>query len=98
MTRLRWSRPALADYRDIISWIRKANPRAAERIRDVIKDRLGLLTTMPRMGRVGRVAGTRELVIAGTPYIVIYELGDGDEHILVLRVLHGARRWPPKTP
>jgi toxin ParE1/3/4 len=47
------------------------------------------------MGRVGRVAGTRELVLSRTPYIVIYELRGPDEEIYILRLLHGAQRWPP---
>ncbi|HVC55028.1 MAG TPA: type II toxin-antitoxin system RelE/ParE family toxin [Stellaceae bacterium] len=95
MTIIRWTRPALVDYSEIISRIRNANPGAAIRIGQSIKDRLALLATMPRMGRRGRVAGTRELVLSRTPYIVIYELRGPDEQIYILRVLHGARRWPP---
>ena len=45
-------------------------------------------------GRLGRVPGTRELVATGTPYLVAYRNRDGD--IQVLRVLHGAREWPPR--
>ena len=95
MSPIRWSRPALFDYSEIIGRIRDANPPAAARIRQLIKDRLSLLATMPRMGRTGRVAGTRELVLSGTPYLVIYELREPDNQIYVLRLLHGARRWPP---
>ena len=39
-------------------------------------------------------ANTRELVVAGTPYIVIYRVGR--ERIDILRVVHGAQRWPPR--
>ena len=45
-----------------------------------------------QMGRPGRVPGTRELVIAQTPYVVPY-LVQGAA-IQILRVYHGARRWP----
>jgi toxin ParE1/3/4 len=96
VTEVRWSRPALIDYTDIISRIREDDPRAADRIRTLIKDRLALLASMPRMGRTGRIAGTRELVLSGTPYVVIYDLRNMDEQIYILRVLHGARRWPPR--
>jgi toxin ParE1/3/4 len=96
VTVVRWSRPALVDYSNIMSRIREANPRAADRIAKLIKDRLALLTSMPRMGRVGRVADTRELVLSGTPYVVIYDLRDADEQIYILRLLHAARRWPPR--
>jgi toxin ParE1/3/4 len=44
------------------------------------------------MGRQGRCAGTRELVIARTPYIVAYRIER--LAVVVLRVLHGAQRWP----
>lgn len=44
------------------------------------------------MGRPGRVPGTRELVIANTPFLVPYRV-KGDT-VIVLRVFHGARRWP----
>jgi toxin ParE1/3/4 len=95
MTNVRWSRPALFDYSEIIDRIQNNNSRAAVRIRQLIKDRLSLLATMPRMGRVGRIAGTRELVVSRTPYIVIYELRGADEQIYILRVLHTSRKWPP---
>jgi toxin ParE1/3/4 len=38
------------------------------------------------------VEGTRELVVSGTPYIVVYRVMG--KVITVLRVLHGARQWP----
>ncbi|MCL1574867.1 type II toxin-antitoxin system RelE/ParE family toxin [Xanthomonas nasturtii] len=53
---------------------------------------LGILAVHPKSGRTGRVAGTRELVIAGTPYIAVYEIAGPNQN--VRRVLHGSRRWP----
>ena len=46
------------------------------------------------MGREGRVPGTRELIIPGTPLIVPYRLHDQDGRVEILTVLHAARRWP----
>jgi toxin ParE1/3/4 len=37
------------------------------------------------------VAGTRELVVSRTPFIVVYAVGDAVE---LLRILHGAQQWP----
>ena len=96
MTGIRWTRPAQVDYSEIITRIKAANPTAALRIARAINERLALLATMPRMGRAGRVAGTRELVLSGTRYVVIYELRGPEQQIFVLRLLHGARRWPPR--
>jgi toxin ParE1/3/4 len=46
------------------------------------------------MGRPGRVTGTRELVVDGTPYILPYRVRN--RVVQILRVLHGARRWPQR--
>jgi addiction module RelE/StbE family toxin len=48
--------------------------------------------TFPIIGRLGRVSGTRELVIPETKYIVAYRIVD--EVIHILAILHGAQRWP----
>ena len=50
------------------------------------------LRKMPRMGRPGRVIGTRELVVTGTPFLIAYEVNDVE--VRVLRVLHGRMQWP----
>ena len=50
------------------------------------------LTRFSERGRAGRVAGTRELIVTGTPFIVAYNL-DHDE-VQVLAIFHGARIWP----
>lgn len=50
------------------------------------------LAARPNLGRPGRVAGTRELVIPGTPYVIPYRLrGDGLE---IIAVFHGRQKWP----
>jgi len=50
------------------------------------------LAEHPELGRLGRVRGTRELVVTGTRYLLIYRV-KGDE-IQILRVLHGRQQWP----
>ncbi|WP_428378126.1 type II toxin-antitoxin system RelE/ParE family toxin [Lichenicoccus sp.] len=46
----------------------------------------------PQIGRAGRIVGTRELVVSGTPYILVYFVAD--EAVQVLRVLHSSQQWP----
>jgi toxin ParE1/3/4 len=53
-----------------------------------------MLAIHPEIGRPGRIRGTRELVATGTPYIVAYRFVA--DRLTVLRLLHGARRWPRK--
>jgi len=43
---------------------------------------------------VGRVEDTRELVIPGLPFIVVYRVKK--ESVEVARVIHGAQEWPPR--
>ena len=50
------------------------------------------ISLFPRKGHAGRVSGTRELVVTGTPYIVAYRLEA--TAIQILSILHDARRWP----
>lgn len=50
-----------------------------------------ILVEHPLAGRIGRVNGTRELVIEGIPFIVIYRV---TSELQILRVLHDAQQWP----
>jgi toxin ParE1/3/4 len=50
------------------------------------------LAEHPAMGRSGRVPGTRELIITGTPYLIPYRVKG--KVVEILRVFHGSRRWP----
>ena len=91
--RLFWSRRAIDDLRAIQAFIEKNDPTAARTITLHIIDAVEtMIPTNPNVGRPGRVPGTRELVIARTSYIVPYRLHRGV--IDVLRIYHGARRWP----
>jgi len=58
-----------------------------------LQSRMEGLRDFPHMGRIGRVDGTYEWVLTGTPFIAIYTLEL--PRILVWRVLHGAMQWPP---
>lgn len=88
-----WSAAALSDLVALRAYIAQHNPAAAERVVfDIIDNVEELLPAHPHIGRPGRVPGTRELVIPQTEYIVPYQVRNG--RIQVLRVYHGARRWP----
>jgi toxin ParE1/3/4 len=50
------------------------------------------LAAFPMSGRQGRVAGTRELVIALTPFIAVYAIDKA--RIAILAIYHEAQRWP----
>jgi toxin ParE1/3/4 len=92
--RLRWTRAASHDLDSIEEYIAGDNPRAAIDTVLQIVQHVAMLAQHPGMGRPGRVEGTRELVIAGLPYVIPY-LHEGDT-VTVLRVLHGAMKWPKR--
>jgi toxin ParE1/3/4 len=46
----------------------------------------------PNRGRSGQVSGTREIVLAPLPFVVVYQV---DDEVQVLRILHAAQQWPP---
>jgi toxin ParE1/3/4 len=90
--RLLWLASAQRDLKHALDYVGERNPNAARRLGEGIVGSVGRLVEFPRMGRLGRVEGTYELVIARTPYIVAYQLSGDD--IEVLAVIHGARQWP----
>lgn len=90
--KLVWSQRALEDRRAIFDYIEAEDPRAAILVDDRIRDATWRLIEFPGSGRPGRVEGTRELVIARTPYIAPYQIED--DGVRILRVIHGARIWP----
>lgn len=81
---------------DIHEYLSRQNAAAAARMVQRIRASVERLASSPSLGRAGRVAGTRELVIVGTPYIVPYRVR-GDV-IQIITVLHGAQRWPDRLP
>lgn len=90
--RVRWLRTALANLNDEAEYIARDNPEAASRMVETVTAAVNRLAEYPAMGRAGRVPGTRELVVADTPYILPYRVREGA--VEILRVFHAARKWP----
>jgi toxin ParE1/3/4 len=91
---VRWLTVAKANLMAVAESIAQDNPAAAYSVHDAILRQVGHLADHPRTGRLGRVEGTRELVISGTPYIVAYRVAGQD--VTILRLLHGAQQWPKR--
>ena len=90
---VRWTRPALTGLAEIVAYLADKNPDAAARLIERLRRRAASLSHNPEQGRPGRVAGTRELSVTGTPYVVVYRVMPGS--IDILRVHHTRRTWPP---
>ena len=90
--RVRWTTPAREQFAGAFEYIAEENRRAAARTAEQIWESTQILARHPMAGREGRVAGTRELVISGTPFIVAYKIEK--KEVRILAVLHAAREWP----
>lgn len=87
-----WTRLALSGLGSAYDYIAEEDPSAAVRMIEKIETALKAVARHPQIGRPGRVEGTRELVIPGTPFIVPYRVKA--KRIEILALIHGARRWP----
>ena len=92
MHSLNWTPSALEDLDAAAVYIAQDNPRAAVSMAGHVLESVEYLAAYPNLGRVGRVRGTRELVVSGTPFVVVYRVRL--DIVQVLRVLHHARKWP----
>jgi toxin ParE1/3/4 len=90
--RLRWTTPAADDLYNIVRHIQQDNPVAAADVALTLYDGCDSLRKFPYLGRKGRIAGQRELVFSGLPYIVVYRIKD--QVVELLRIYHGAQDRP----
>jgi addiction module RelE/StbE family toxin len=92
LSRIRWTSAATTDLESIADYLFEKSPlNAAQLVRKIYEAPLNL-KNYPNLGRPGKKSGTRELVLAPLPYIVIYKILD--DTMFIVRVLHGAQEWP----
>jgi toxin ParE1/3/4 len=89
-----WSPRAIGHLAHLRAFITHDDPSAAGRVAITVLKAVERLAEYPNLGRPGRVAGTRELVIPGTAYVIPYRLR-GDR-VDIVAVLHGRQKWPKR--
>lgn len=92
MMRIVWLHKASAALDKEYDYIFSQNPQAAKRVFERIIESTERLSTFPESGRPGQITGTRELIVPGLPYIVVYRI-TGDK-VQILRVFHTSQDWP----
>ena len=90
---IEWLPSAARTLESQLSYIADRNPRAAVDLGAAIEAAVSRLADCPESARPGRVPGTRELVVLATPFVVVYRIEVTG--VVILRVLHGAQKWPP---
>ena len=86
-----WSQAAERDVLGHFDYLAARNPDAALKMEAAIREAVQRLADFPYLGRPGRREGTRELVIAHQPYLVVYSVTAVE--IFIIRVWHGAQNW-----
>jgi addiction module RelE/StbE family toxin len=87
--RIRWTLRALRRLDEIDAYIQKDNPEAAARVVARIVSAVDMLADLPAAGRVGRIKGTREVVLADISYVIPYRVG---QDIEIFTVMHAHQR------
>jgi addiction module RelE/StbE family toxin len=90
-----WTRQALRSLESIGDYIARDNPQAAYAVTEAIRRTALLLGDFPQLGRTGRRGGTRERLVTGLPYVLIYRLRGAA--VEILDVFHTSRRFPPEV-
>jgi len=90
--RVIWTPQAQQDRADVWDYIAADNPIAAARMDELFSDAAQRLADQPKLGRAGKIQGTREL-IPHESYRLVYEISG--ETVWMLALVHTSRQWPP---
>jgi len=88
---VRWTTPAAQDLEQITLYIQRDSESAAQAVAKALFDAANSLDLLPSRGRVGRIQGSREIVVPGLPYIIAYRVDA--TAVQILHIYHGARNW-----
>lgn len=86
----------MADREAIMDHVAQDNPVAAAELDDEFEAKAETARQRPTLYRVGRLRGTREIVVRPN-YIMVYRIEDEGSTVAVLRVLHASQQWPTAT-
>ena len=93
--KLRWTPRAVSDLEEIADYLLAVRPEAWNTLLARVELTLDYLLQFPNMGKTGLAAGTREFVLSGTPYIIVFRLKD--DVVQILSVRDGRMRLSPTT-
>jgi toxin ParE1/3/4 len=91
--KLRWTPRAVADLEQIADYLLAVNPKSWKRLLSRLQIAIDYLLQFPHMGKAGLVEGTREFVLSGTPYILVFRLKH--DVVQIVSVRDGRMQLPP---
>ena len=86
-----WSPQSIEDRKQIYAFIAEHDPKAADELDELFGKQASHLLTFPEIGKPGRVANTRELVVH-KHYVLVYACTGNI--VTILTVLHTSRQYP----
>ena len=89
--RIRWAPAAADDLQALRDYLKTNHPAFLKSTIRKLYEAAGSLKRFPNRGRTIRQEGTRELVMAPLPYVIVYRVGPEIVHIL--RVIHTSEDW-----
>jgi len=89
--KLVWSEQARQEWAAQYRFYLERNSDAARRLRQAVMDGAKRLRVHPKIGRPGRVEDSRELVISGTPFLLVYD--ENSVRVEILHVYDGRQNW-----
>ena len=81
-----WGEAAKRDLREAISYIKRENPLAARRTARRIRLAARELEDFPAKFRPGFASNTRERVVPGLPYIIVYRVER--DRVVIIALFH----------
>lgn len=94
IVRVKWLCGALRDLDLQMNYIAQDDLLLAQKVYAEIRNRVAELARHPYSGRLGRIPGTRELVLGNFPFLVPYRVQN--DVIEILRIFHTSQK-PPKS-
>jgi addiction module RelE/StbE family toxin len=88
---LRWTSAAANDLENISDYLHQQHPQVAQPTVRRLYAEILELSRFPSRGRPGREPGTRELILSGLPYVIVFR--SGDQGVEILRIYHGSQNW-----
>ncbi|HUE03327.1 MAG TPA: type II toxin-antitoxin system RelE/ParE family toxin [Bryobacteraceae bacterium] len=89
MRRIRWSPAAADDLEELFNYLKEHHPSLAQPTIRKLYEAARSLKRFPHRGHIGHNEGTRELIVAPMPYIIVY--GVEPQVVSIFRVLHTSR-------
>jgi toxin ParE1/3/4 len=92
---VQWRARAREDLAHLIDWIATDNPIAALEMDELIERQSDALPDNPELYRIGRVRGTREMVL--TPNVIlVYQIRLRLKIIEIVRIVGARQSYPQK--